>query len=231
MRSAMKSSHSLFLYISRCSLRLIFLLSVLAFMCVRPIMAQDTAGAESPHPKPTVEEQIRKFIEESVFQSLGIISGVVVSDDYDTGMGFGGNVSQTILDPGLKMKTTVYFWGASRDSNDVSTLGVEETLMLEKSPRPNIDIFSGVTAGYYSKELDTLKTSGETTAATATNSFDIYMTTGFRYRYREGRSFLLYMNYLITQETNEIHFIAGLEFFKPLKQSTSPTVRMARYAR
>jgi hypothetical protein len=231
MVSFMKTPRSEHLSVFPFLLRSFLLLAVFVILCGSNVSAQDDSGTEDTPHRLSAEERIRKFMEESVFQSLGIISGVVVSDEYDTGMGFGGTVSQTIVDPALKMKTTIYFWGASRDSNDVSSLGIEETLLLEKSPRKDLVIFSGITGGYYSKKTGFVRSDDGSSVSTATNSFDIYLTTGFQYQYHEGRSFLLSMNYLITRETSEIHLLAGLEFFKPLKQSVSEAVRLARLAR
>ena len=195
------------------------LLILMVFLTVTPSYCQDTQSADTI---PTLDERIRTFIQESFFQSLGIVSSVIVSDDYDTGMGFGGNVSQTLIDrypgelPVLKLRTTIYFWGASKDSNDVSTLGIEESLLLEKSPHANYDIFTGLTAGYYSIEKATLYRfeTDEYTDIANTNTFNIYLTSGFRYHYRTDRSFTCSLNYLITKETSELHIFFGLEFFK-----------------
>lgn len=192
-------------------------------VCVFPA---DARGDESPEmesqPGPIpLDQQIRKFMEESFFQSLGISSGVVTSDDYDTGLGFGGNMSHLLIDPGLRLMSSVYFWGASKDSNDVSSFGLEESVMLEKSPHADIDIFTGLTAGYYSMEKDTLIRNGEYTNSSNTNRFNVYLTSGFRYRFMQDRSFTFHFNYNISQETNELHLIFGLEFFKPL--DLSPT--------
>lgn len=195
----------------------LFVLTLIVLLNAVPSVCQDTQPADEIPRPPTFDERIRTFIQESIFQSLGIASSVVVSDDYDTGMGFGGNVSQTLIEPALKLRTTIYFWGASKDSNDVSTLGIEGTLLLEKSPHPHYDIFSGLTAGYYSIEKATLYHFGtnDYTDIANTNAFDMYLTSGFRYRYRTDRSFTCYLNYIITKETNELHIFFGLEFFKP----------------
>ena len=201
--------------------RLVLRVCAVLLICLtatgQPIPAQDTTSDNAA--SQTTEEKIRTFLRESVFQSLGIISGIVVSDEYNTGMGAGANISQTLIEPAVKLKTTLYFWGASKDSSDVSTFGIEESLLLEKSPRPNIDFFSGATAGYYSSEYDVLHSisGGEYSEETNDNRFDIYLSTGFRYRHRTNRSITFQLNYLVTRETTEVHFVAGLEFFKPLR--------------
>jgi hypothetical protein len=191
-----------------------------------PAAAQDSPPDSTAGPIP-VDDQIRKFIEESVFQSLAIQTEIVTSDEYDTGMGFGLSVSHSMFDPGIRMKTSLHFWGASRDSNDVASLGIEESVMLEKASRPNLDMFTGVTAGYSSLEKDTLVRSsqGSYTNSYNTNRFNLYLTSGLRYWYHNDRSITFILNYVISRNTNELHLVFGLEFFKPLAREMRSTGR------
>jgi len=148
------------------------------------------------------------------FRRLGIYSGIVISDELDTGFGIGARLPRKLFYPSLEFSSSVYFWGATKDSLDVSKLGIEESLILIKSSCKQISLFTGVTVGYYAivEKFDKVKGDVLKTAERKSNSFETFLTIGATHALKNNHSIFAQINYCLTQNSNELHILIGLCF-------------------
>ena len=150
------------------------------------------------------------------FTSFGIQTGVVLKEELDAGLGFGIRLTQPIIKHVFDITTTGYFWGASRDSLDVSRIGIEESLKFKKEPHTKVSLFSGVTVGYYAtlQQIEITDDATVKTTTNKTNSFEAFITFGITYMIDSKRSFFTQINYGITQDLRELHIVTGIDFYK-----------------
>lgn len=150
------------------------------------------------------------------FECLGIYSSIVTSDELDTGFGIGARLPRKFLHPSLELTSSVYFWGATKDSLDVSTLGIEESLTLIKSTGKQISLFSGITVGYYAnaEKFDRFEGNTLKTIEHKSSSFEIFLTIGTTYALKNNHSIFTQINYGLIQDSNELHILIGINFHK-----------------
>ena len=91
------------------------------------------------------QSSIKTFIDNLHIRSFGFQTDIVITDEFDTGLGFGARFQRAFFSPSMGLTTSVNFWGASRDSIDVSIVGFEESLTVHKSPNEKFSVFSGTT--------------------------------------------------------------------------------------
>ena len=162
------------------------------------------------------EDLVSTFINNLRIRSFGFQTDVVFTDEFDTGLGFGARFQRAFFHPSLGLTTSVNFWGASKDSLDVSTAGFEESLTVQKSPNEKFSVFSGITIGYYAilKKNETVENNVPKTIETRNNSFEAFIIIGSAYTIKNNRSVFLQVNYGLTQDSDEIHMLIGINFFK-----------------
>ena len=116
--------------------------------------------------------------------------------------------------PQIELTSSAYFWGASRDSLDISTFGIEESLKLVKNHSERIAVYSGITAGYYvsNRKYETAGTTESVIHKNDSGSFDTFITIGTRYTMKNKNSLFVQLNYGISQDSGEIHIFLGLNF-------------------
>ena len=162
------------------------------------------------------QSSIKTFIDNLHIRSFGFHTDVVFTDEFDTGLGFGARFQRAFFHPSLGLTTSVNYWGASKDSLDVSTAGFEESLTVQKSLNDKFSVFSGVTIGYYTtfKKNETVENNVPKTIETRKNSFEAFITIGSTYTIKNKRSVFLQVNYGLTHDSDEIHMLIGINFFK-----------------
>lgn len=162
-----------------------------------------------------IEDSHKTSLMDNSTTYFGFHTGVVITEDIDTGFGFGGRLTRSCFSPLLELTTSGYLWGASRDSLDVSIFGIEESLTLKKKHSNHISIFSGITAGYYfkNKKVEAVENNKLRTIEQKNYSLETFITFGGTYILSNNRSIFTQINYGLTQDTSETHILIGMIFF------------------
>ena len=203
-------------YISIKIIQFVFIALVIVVFATKtsePVYADDNPTEHSTNES---QSSIKTFIDNLHIRSFGFQTDVVFTDEFDTGLGFGARFQRVLFHPSIELTTSVNFWGASRDSLDVSIVGFEESLTVHKSPNEKFSVFSGITIGYYaiSKKNEIVENNIQKTIKTRNNSFEVFITIGSAYKIKNNRSVFLQVNYGLTQDSDEIHMLIGINFFK-----------------
>jgi len=153
---------------------------------------------------------------------FGVQSGFVFSRDFDTGMDFGGRVSQRFLHPFFHLTSQVHFWAATRKNIDLGVMGIEESLTYQIPVHRKLMVFGGFTVGYLSilHEEDFIEDGVIKEVDTWSNDIVPYITFGFEYDLERTRSFFLESKYSTSGTTHEFHIITGMNFY--IKELVKP---------
>lgn len=165
-----------------------------------PVLKQD-ASAVKPKPPWTL-------------RSIGLQTMAVLTGKYHAGFGYGGRMTAKMFDEYTNIITEIGFWGATRDTVDVAVLGLQETIAYELSKSDKFRGFAGICLGYfYLYKTETSYYDGRMiTRESKSNSFDVLFTYGVVYTMSEEKTLLLQVKYGITELSDELHIIAGLNF-------------------
>ncbi len=197
------------------------LLKWCTFICIIFISAAQPAFGQKSDPngegvasKPTIDERIKKYLNDHGIVRFGINTDLVFTSEYDTGFGFGMKLPKKLLAPTIEITTSANFWGASNDTLDVSYFGLEESLTIHKYPVDKIEVFSGISLGYYGKLTSQEITQGGSayTKDIQQNSFSGYVTIGLVHKKNQDQSFFLQLKHWILEESKEIHLLFGIYF-------------------
>lgn len=163
-----------------------------------------------------IEGSINKYLREHGFNSLGLQTGVVIADEFDTGIGVGVKLPKEFFNRTIELTSSVYFWGASKDSLDVSSIGIEESLTLKRSYAKHFSSFTGFVLGYYfvKEKFDTFESNTLKTMENNNNSFEAFITVGTAYAFKSNRSVYTQIKYGLTQDSNELHILFGIIFYR-----------------
>ena len=173
-----------------------------------------TENSPAEEKSTVIEESINKFFTKFGINSIGLLTGVVITDEFDAGFGFGAKIPRQIFSPSIELTSSVYFWGASKDSLDVSSIGIEESLTLKKSFKKKFSVFAGITLGYYfiTEKFDTIERNSLKTIEHDNNTFESYVVAGIKFFSKSNRSFFTQIKYGLTQDSKELHVLAGISF-------------------
>jgi len=194
-----------------------FISFVFLIVCIivssEPLCAENETDEERPT---LIENSINKCIEKCGFKSFGLKTGIVVTDEFDVGFGVGAQLPREIFNPSIELISSMYFWGASKDSLDVSSIGLEESLTLKRSFTKWFSFFTGITLGYYviTEKTDTIVKNTMKTLVDDTYSFESYIISGTTFSLKSNRSVFIQIKYGLTQDSNELHVLLGLNIYK-----------------
>lgn len=145
--------------------------------------------------------------------TVGLDAGVVCTNDYDTGFGFGARLNQRFSSHSLNLISAIHFWGASTDSTDISVLGIAESLLLRKQVNRKIMGYIGLTVGYYySHKKSNPELALHSPAGKKINSLDTFLTLGAEYPLPANCSLFIQVNYGSTRISDELHMNLSLNF-------------------
>ena len=178
-----------------------------------PLYAENPPDEEK---STTIENSIKNYISKLGLKSLGLQTGVVITDEFDTGFGVGAKLPREIFNPSIELTSSVYFWGASKDSLDISSIGIEESLTLKRSFKKPFSVFAGITLGYYfiAEKFDTIERNTIKTIEHDNNSFESYVIAGITISSKNNRSVSTEIKYGLTQDSNELHILLGMNFYR-----------------
>ncbi len=165
----------------------------------------------------TVEAKSRDSIFiTNTFTQFGLSAGTVLKDEYDPGFGFGAKLKRTILYPRLELRMSIYLWGASVDSLDVTSIGYEEALTFKKTFPSGTSFFSGIIAGYYltNNRSETIVNSELHVSESRKGTFEAYLTYGINHPIKRNRAVFAQVKYGLTFDKPEIHIHLGMYFSK-----------------
>ncbi len=196
-------------------IRIFLFCLICSVITATPVICQnrkpDGEGVES---KPTIDERIKQYFNQHGMVRFGINTDFVFTTEYDTGFGFGMRLPKKVFVPLVEMTTSLNFWGASNDTLDASYFGLEESLTIHKYPSDKIEIFSGVSAGYYGKVTTRQKLQGKSfnKKESQKNSFSAYVTVGLVHKMNSERSVFVQLKHWLIEESKEIHINGGIYF-------------------
>lgn len=82
-------------------------------------------------------------------KAFGISAETVSTQDYETGFGCAGMFKVDIPRTIFSSSTSLHFWGASKEIDDLSVLGVTESIIYTIPMASEVEWFGGFSSGYY----------------------------------------------------------------------------------
>ncbi len=143
---------------------------------------------------------------------LKLQSDLVFTDEYDTGFGIGGGMGRALFHPRTRLISVVNFWGASSDSVDVFSLGIDENITYRIPVGRRLSGIAGLTFGlYYNfKKTNIFRNNKIEMDERRNYLFEKFITFGVEYEFTNGRTFLLHCKYGTTGISKEFHIQLGL---------------------
>jgi len=82
-------------------------------------------------------------------KTFGLSAETISANNYETGFGCAGLFMVDIPETIFANATTLHFWGASKEIDDLSVLGVTESIIYKVPMAGKVDWFGGFSGGYY----------------------------------------------------------------------------------
>jgi len=143
---------------------------------------------------------------------LKLQSDLVITEKYNTGFGIGGGMGKALFHPRTRLMSVLNFWGASRDSVDVFSLGIEENITYRIPVGKQLSGIAGLTFGaYYNYKKTSIYRNSKIVLKEKRNYlFKKFIIAGFEYKFTNGRTFSLQCKLSPTEISKEIHIQFGL---------------------
>ncbi len=152
-------------------------------------------------------------------KSYGIESGTVLTEDYDIGFGVGARLNQTFMHPYidrpfLRSSPGIRFWGISNEDQDISVVGISETITHMAPLHPRLTLSAGLTGGINYIYKKTAVPGSVELEEDNTNSFDFFITLGAETPLTERNVLFFEFKYGETFLERQIHALIGINFAK-----------------
>ncbi len=194
--------------------RVLFILVAFAFTVIVTLKVPPCCAQSKPDSLRISEYPAYDSLLPGDIVKFGVQSGFVFSRDFDTGMDFGGRVSQRFLHPFLQLTSQVHFWAATRKNIDIGVLSIEESITYQIPLHRKLLLTGGFTIGYLSilEEKKIIGEAGQTEVDTWGNDIVTYILFGIEYDLGKKRNFFLESKYGSSDISNEFHIITGMNF-------------------
>ncbi|MFA6471475.1 MAG: hypothetical protein WCU00_05475 [Candidatus Latescibacterota bacterium] len=198
------------------------------FFLLYVIVSGIAQGDEPKLPKPeiTLQDSTRLLIPLPFFSKVGFQSGFVFTNNFDTGVDFGTVLGKDYYLDFIELCTTLHVWGATNDSTDVASGGLDASLTYKIPIKGGVTSFAGFMLGYYAIHKVSTISKGSETQTVMDNHFyyQTFITAGAEYYMKENRTLFFQLKYGITDLSREVHVLFGINFYSQYKQFKTWTV-------
>lgn len=165
-------------------------------------------------------DSTRLLIPLPFFSKMGFQSGFVNTKQMDTGVDFGALLSKDFYNDFLEITSTFHLWGATNDTLDVATAGIDGNFTYKVPIRKGLYGYAGfILSGCYFHSEKKVTNNGSTTVTTnAEYQFQKFITAGMEFDLHENRTFFVQIKYGKTQLSKEVHIIGGINFYTKYKK-------------
>ncbi len=193
---------------------------IIALLSPAGIHAQTTASTDSTSLQVSRPDSMNLLIPLPFFSKVGFQSGLVRTDMFDTGVDFGALLSKDIYHDFLEFTSAVHLWGATNDTLDVATAGIDAQMLYKIPVRWGFFCFGGFIVGfnYVHKEKTVTVNGNPVTTRESKATVDRFITAGAEYDLKANRTLFFQIKYGETSLTRETHFIMGLNFYTKYKK-------------
>jgi hypothetical protein len=182
--------------------------------------APASPGAEPPKPEIGQLDSTKLLIPLPFFSKVGFQAGFVNTEYLDTGVDFGALVSKDIYRDFLEITASLHLWGATNDSLDVATAGLDGNFLYRIPVRWGMYCFGGFILGgnYLHREKTVI--SGGKQIVTSNTKFCVerFITGGAEIDLKGNRTLFIQLKYGVTDISKEFHVIGGLNFYSRYKK-------------
>lgn len=194
-------------------------LCVLLFIgATGPVPAGAQNGSAESIPVPS--DSTRLLIPLPFFSKVGFQTGFVNTDELDTGVDFGALISKDLYRDFLDVTTTFHLWGATNDTLDVATAGVDAAFTYKIPIRWGWYGYAGFILGYgyVHSEKVVLLDGRSQRSRTSGHEFQSFITGGAEFDLHSNRTLFLQVKLGTTNLSREIHVICGMNFYTKYKK-------------
>jgi hypothetical protein len=151
---------------------------------------------------------------------VGFQTGYVKTEELDPGVDFGALLSKDAYHDFLEITTTFHLWGATNDTLDVATAGVDLNFAYRIPIRWGWYGYAGFVIGYGYVHSEKNTSASETTVHSSINrhEFQRFVTAGAEIDLHSNRTLFVQLKYGVTDLSREIHLYAGLNFYTKYKK-------------
>ena len=183
-------------------------------------IAPASAGTDLPKSEIEQPDSTKLLIPLPFFSKMGFQTGFVNTKELDTGLDFGALVSKDIYRDFLEITTSFHLWGATNDSLDVATAGIDGNFLYKIPVRWGMLGFGGFILSYnYLHSEKTVISAGRQIVTTDTKfCVERFITGGVEVDLKENRTLFIQLKYGVTDISREFHVIVGLNFYTKYKK-------------
>jgi hypothetical protein len=206
-------------------MRSVFLLT---FFFLYIIIAGYAEGSENEIsvPKMAVKDSTRLLIPLPFFSKVGFQTGFVFAKNFDTGVDFGTVLGKDYYQDFLELCTTLHLWGATNDSTDVASAGLDASLTYKIPLEWGITSFAGFMVGsYIVHKVSTISSDSPSRTVMSDHFYyQTFITAGAEYYMEENRTMFFQLKYGVTDLSREVHVLFGINFYSQYKKFKTWTI-------
>jgi hypothetical protein len=178
------------------------------------------AAADIEKPKVESTDSTMLLIPLPFFSKLGLQTGFVNTKDMDTGLDFGALVSKDIYRDFIDITTLFHLWGATNDTLDVATAGIDGEFLYKIPIRTGFIGFGGFILSCDYINIEKQVTAGGVTTSTSEARYrtERFITGGIEVDIKENRTMFVQLKYGVTDISTEFHVLFGLNFYTRYKK-------------
>ncbi len=194
-----------------------FLITILIFSA-RDACAAAKSGRSQPIPD--IADSTRQLIPLPFFSKVGFQTGYVDTKELDSGVDFGALLSKDIYHDFFEVTSTFHLWGATNDTLDVATAGVDLNFTYKIPIRWGFYGYAGFVLGYgyVHTEKNTAEYGATKKYSYNRHEFQRFITAGAEFDLHSNRTLFFQLKYGETELSREIHLCAGLNFYTKYKK-------------